>query len=401
MPGVTALTADAWRQKQQDYWMFGTGAGITVLIAAGLGLLVGVVVVAQTIYSATVDHIREYGTLKAMGATNGYLYRVIVKQAAVSAVIGYAIAMAVALAVAHASQAGTTAIVIPGPLALALFVHDAGDVRRRIGPLHSQGHATRPCDGLQGLKELAMTPALSVRQVVKSYGTGPGRRARAARRRSRRRARRGAAHDGALRLRQDDAALDHGSDPARDRPAACASAAARLSACPSAPCHASARRTSASCSRASTCSRHSRRVENVALALDVRGRARRGRDPTSDGGASTRSGSPIGRRHCPADLSGGQKQRVAIARALVGDPDIILADEPTAALDSQSGRLVIDLLRHLATERGRAVVIVTHDCAHRRLRATASCTSKTASCASRTWTAPPATAHHSTERPAP
>lgn len=63
----------------------------------------------------------------------------------------------------------------------------------------------------------------------------------------------------------------------------------------------------------------------------------------------------------PADLSGGQKQRVAIARALAGDPEIILADEPTAALDSQSGRLVLGLLRDLAHQRGRAVVVVTHD----------------------------------------
>ena len=63
----------------------------------------------------------------------------------------------------------------------------------------------------------------------------------------------------------------------------------------------------------------------------------------------------------PANLSGGQKQRVAIARALAGDPEIILADEPTAALDSQSGRAVIELLRELAHARGRAVVLVTHD----------------------------------------
>jgi len=63
----------------------------------------------------------------------------------------------------------------------------------------------------------------------------------------------------------------------------------------------------------------------------------------------------------PADLSGGQKQRVAIARALAGDPDIILADEPTAALDSQSGRAVMEMLTKLAHTRGRAVVIVTHD----------------------------------------
>jgi len=121
VPDVSALTTDAWRKKQQDYWMFGTGAGITVLIAAGLGLLVGVVVVAQTIYSATVDHIREYGTLKAMGATNAYIYRVIVQQAAISAVIGYGLAIVVALTAAHLSQQGTTAIILPMPLVAGLF----------------------------------------------------------------------------------------------------------------------------------------------------------------------------------------------------------------------------------------------------------------------------------------
>jgi putative ABC transport system ATP-binding protein len=63
----------------------------------------------------------------------------------------------------------------------------------------------------------------------------------------------------------------------------------------------------------------------------------------------------------PADLSGGQKQRVAIARALAGDPRIILADEPTAALDSQTGRNVIEMMGRLAHERHRAVVVVTHD----------------------------------------
>lgn len=63
----------------------------------------------------------------------------------------------------------------------------------------------------------------------------------------------------------------------------------------------------------------------------------------------------------PNDLSGGQKQRVAIARALAGDPQIILADEPTAALDSHTGRTVMQLMKDLAHKRDRAVVIVTHD----------------------------------------
>lgn len=113
-------TAD-WSRTQTNYWMFGTGAGVTVLIAAALGLLVGIVVVAQTIYAATVDHIREFGTLKAMGATNGYIYGVILRQALTSGVIGYAVGMSIALTVSAASQSGTPAILVPPPLVAALF----------------------------------------------------------------------------------------------------------------------------------------------------------------------------------------------------------------------------------------------------------------------------------------
>jgi putative ABC transport system ATP-binding protein len=63
----------------------------------------------------------------------------------------------------------------------------------------------------------------------------------------------------------------------------------------------------------------------------------------------------------PARLSGGQKQRVAIARALAANPKLILADEPTAALDSQSGRDVVNLLQELARGRGCPILMVTHD----------------------------------------
>jgi putative ABC transport system ATP-binding protein len=63
----------------------------------------------------------------------------------------------------------------------------------------------------------------------------------------------------------------------------------------------------------------------------------------------------------PAQLSGGQRQRVALARALVRDPGLVLADEPTAALDRQSGAEVMRLLADLARERGTAVLVVTHD----------------------------------------
>ncbi|MBX9687264.1 MAG: ATP-binding cassette domain-containing protein [Candidatus Obscuribacterales bacterium] len=65
--------------------------------------------------------------------------------------------------------------------------------------------------------------------------------------------------------------------------------------------------------------------------------------------------------HYPKQLSGGQKQRVAVARALSSQPSIILADEPTAALDSKSGRDVVALLHRLAKEKGTAILMVTHD----------------------------------------
>ena len=100
--------------------------------------------------------------------------------------------------------------------------------------------------------------------------------------------------------------------------------------------------------------------ENVQLVLNykgIRGRKarRRALELLDMLGLSHRAGAS------PRDLSGGEKQRVAMARALAGDPPLILADEPTSNLDAENGRLIIGLLRDLAQEEGRAVVIVTHD----------------------------------------
>jgi putative ABC transport system permease protein len=118
---VQVVTNAEFSHMTQFYWMFTTGAGVAVLLAAVLGLVVGFVVVAQTIYATTVDHLREFGTLKAMGAPNSYVYRVITKQAAISAVIGYALGMVVSAFVVHASKSGGASIEMPTPMAIGMF----------------------------------------------------------------------------------------------------------------------------------------------------------------------------------------------------------------------------------------------------------------------------------------
>jgi len=100
--------------------------------------------------------------------------------------------------------------------------------------------------------------------------------------------------------------------------------------------------------------------ENVALALELRGEYG---TPIEKASRTFLAGLGLGDRAeaYPSELSGGEKQRVAIARAVIGGPDLILADEPTAALDASQGNIVAKLLERIAHEHGCAVVIVTHD----------------------------------------
>ena len=121
LTGVDVLTRQQFSDMTRHYWLFTTGAGMAVLMAAVLGLLVGVVVVAQTIYSSTMDHLREFGTLKAMGATNAYIYKIIMKQAAIAAVIGYALGISLSVLVVHESGKGGANIILPWQLGVGML----------------------------------------------------------------------------------------------------------------------------------------------------------------------------------------------------------------------------------------------------------------------------------------
>lgn len=100
--------------------------------------------------------------------------------------------------------------------------------------------------------------------------------------------------------------------------------------------------------------------ENVTIALDLKGVGAQAQVDQAQA-LLARLGMADRAEHFPAELSGGQKQRVAIARALAGKPAILLADEPTAALDSKTGQGVVATLAELAKRDGCAVVIVSHD----------------------------------------
>ena len=102
-------------------------------------------------------------------------------------------------------------------------------------------------------------------------------------------------------------------------------------------------------------------LQNVQMGLEVHGNLSRSQMRDRSEKMLELVGLEQRLNYYPDDLSGGQKQRVAIARALVSQPQIVLADEPTAALDSKSGREVVNLMQKLAKEQGCTILLVTHD----------------------------------------
>lgn len=102
-------------------------------------------------------------------------------------------------------------------------------------------------------------------------------------------------------------------------------------------------------------------LQNVRMGLEVHGAKERTEYDRAAAHILTQLGLSDRIRYMPAKLSGGQKQRVAVARALVGNPAIIFADEPTAALDKESGLKTVELLKRLGEVRGTTTVMVTHD----------------------------------------
>jgi putative ABC transport system permease protein len=119
---VEVLTPAEFRERSRRFWLFGTGAGAALFAGALLGVIVGTVVVAQTLYASTKEHLNEFATLRAMGSSRGYIYKVIVCQALLSAIIGFAIAALIGDAVVRLTAATALPIVITSGLIAGLFL---------------------------------------------------------------------------------------------------------------------------------------------------------------------------------------------------------------------------------------------------------------------------------------
>jgi putative ABC transport system permease protein len=119
---VEVLTPDEFRRRSRAFWLFGTGAGAALFAGALLGAIVGTVIVAQTLYSSTKDHLREFATLRAIGSSNGYIHKVIICQALLSAVIGFSLAAGIGLIIVKLTAETALPIVMTPELTFGLFL---------------------------------------------------------------------------------------------------------------------------------------------------------------------------------------------------------------------------------------------------------------------------------------
>ena len=119
---VEVLTAAEFRDRSRSFWLFGTGAGAALFAGALLGVIVGTVIVAQTLYSSTKDHLNEFATLRAIGSSGRYIHKVIIWQALLSAVIGFCIAAGIGFFIVKRTAETALPIMMTPQLTLGLFV---------------------------------------------------------------------------------------------------------------------------------------------------------------------------------------------------------------------------------------------------------------------------------------
>jgi putative ABC transport system permease protein len=122
LPDAEVITPSEFHDRSLAQWLYGTGAGAALIVGAILGVIVGTVIVAQTLYSSTKDHINEFATLRAIGSSAFYIHKVILCQALLNAVIGFCIAATLGWIIVLATAATSMPVVMTPVLTLGLFV---------------------------------------------------------------------------------------------------------------------------------------------------------------------------------------------------------------------------------------------------------------------------------------
>jgi putative ABC transport system permease protein len=121
LPYNDVYTKHEWATLSRGYWVKNTGLGLNIAVTVFLGCLVGIVIVAQTLYSSTMEHIKEFGTVKAIGGSNADIYMILAKQATIAALCGYAVGAAMAFAMGPAVQKIQLKLIIPHEVSIAIF----------------------------------------------------------------------------------------------------------------------------------------------------------------------------------------------------------------------------------------------------------------------------------------
>lgn len=116
------ITPQEFRSRSLSHWLYGTGAGAALIVGAVLGVIVGTVIVAQTLYSSTKDHLNEFATLRAIGSSAFYIHQVIICQAILSAVIGFSIAAVLSLLVVWATANMAVPVTMTPILTIGIFM---------------------------------------------------------------------------------------------------------------------------------------------------------------------------------------------------------------------------------------------------------------------------------------
>jgi putative ABC transport system permease protein len=122
LPYNDVYTRDDWARRSKAYWVVSTGLGMNMGVTVFLGVLVGIVVVAQTLYTSAVEHVKEFGTVKAIGGSNWDIYKILGEQALIAAVLGFALGAIMSMALRPVMAKLYLNVLVSPSFALSVFL---------------------------------------------------------------------------------------------------------------------------------------------------------------------------------------------------------------------------------------------------------------------------------------